>query len=247
MTRPELCNNAVSTKGSILAFAEARRTNCHDNDNIDLVLKRSFDKGESWTDLRVIADDGIHTMGNPCPLLDRETQTIWLPFCKNNQQVYLIKSTDDGTTWSEPMEITQHVKDPAWNYMGTGPGHGIQLKSGRLLIPCWGDSSPRPMTWKPSPNWNKLQFSFAVFSDDHGATWKRGETLTEDASDESDAVETVDGSLYLNMRSRQKKYHRGFAWSQDGGETWSDVQYDQTLPEPSCDGGLVRFTDQKDF
>lgn len=194
----------------------------------------------------MVAEEGVHTLGNPCPVVDKETGTIWLPFCKNNQQIFLIKSTDDGTTWSEPVEITRQVKDSEWSYLGTGPGHGIQLKSGRLLIPCWGDASPGPVNWK-TPNWNQLQFSFVAFSDDHGVTWERGETPTQDASDESEAVETVDGGLYLNMRSRQKRHRRGFAWSRDDGKTWSDVQYDSTLPEPSCDGGLVRFTDQGDF
>ena len=238
----------TSTQGTVLAFAEARKTNCRDDDDIDLVVKRSFDYGKTWGDLQVIADDATHTMGNPCAVVDRETDTIWLPFTRNNQQVFVTKSTDDGTTWAEPAEITESAKDPDWSYVGAGPGHGIQLKDGRLLIPSWGDTSPGPATWKPDhPNWGKIQFSYTFFSDDHGETWRRGEILTKDASDECEAVETMEGSLYMNMRSRQKKHQRAFAWSKDGGETWSEVDYDATLPEPSCQGSLVRFTDQGRF
>ena len=238
----------ISTQGTILAFAEARRTNCRDDDDTDLVVKRSFDNGKTWSDLQVIADDATNTMGNPCAVVDRETDIIWLSFTWNNQKILLTKSTDDGMTWAEPVDITESAKDPNWSYVGTGPGHGIQLKNGRLLIPSWGDTSPGPVTWKPDqPNWGKVQFSYAFFSDDHGKTWTRGEILTKDASDECEVVETIEGSLYMNMRSRQTKHRRAFAWSQDGGETWSEVKYDETLPEPSCQGGLVRFTDQGQF
>ena len=273
---------AVSTEGTILAFAEARKNDGHDWDDTDIVLRRSFDNGQTWGDVQVVADDGTHTLGNECPVVDHETGTILLVFCKNNRQIFVTKSSDDGETWSEPVEITDDVKDPVWSYVGSGPGHGIQLKSGRLLVPAWGDETPgpvefakgaegemkdmiemvysliRPMIsrhWRPQ----NVQWSYAFFSDDHGATWKRGQILTKDYSDECEAVETVDGTVYMSLRSRRgrqrwpssqvldQSHLRGYAWSKDGGETWSEVQYDETLPEPSCQGSVVRFTDQESF
>ena len=65
--------------------------------------------------------------------------------------MFVTRSDDDGLTWSEPEEITESVKEPSWSYLGTGPGHGIQLGSGRLLIPCWSDGSPGPATWRDPP------------------------------------------------------------------------------------------------
>jgi sialidase-1 len=273
---------AVSTKGTLLAFAEARKNDGHDWDDTDIVLRRSFDSGQTWEDMQVVVDDGKHTIGNECPVVDHQTGTILLPFCKNNRQVFVTKSTDDGETWSEPVEITDDVKDPVWSFVGAGPGHGIQLKSGRLLIPAWGDETPgpvelaegaegqlkdviemvyslmRPVIWRQWRPQN-VQFSYAFFSDDHGATWKRGQILTKDRSDECEAVETVDGTVYMTLRSRSGKqrwpssqvidqgHRRGYARSKDGGETWSEVQYDETLPEPGCQGSVVRFTDQESF
>ncbi len=261
----------VSPKGTVLVLAEARKRSCRDWDDIDVVLRRSFDYGKTWTDVQVIVDEGPHTMGNTCPVVDRETGTIWLPFCKNNRSVFVMKSTDEGATWSEPVDITGSARDPAWGYVGTGPGHGIQLKSGRLLIPSWADITPAlipwagqigpesqklldlifhislPLIWSSHWRGQSVQLSYVTFSDDHGATWKRGEPLTENASDECEVVETMDGSLYMNMRSRQRTFRRAYARSPDGGQTWSEVRNDATLPEPSCQGSLVRFTDQESF
>lgn len=230
----------VSTRGTVLAFCEARRHNGRDDDEIDIVLRRSFDHGRTWGPRQTVVADGDRTCGNPCPLVDAHTGTILLPFCKENQQVFVTRSDDDGEMWTEPVEITHDVKDPAWTYLGTGPGHGIQLQSGRLLIPTWSDESPGPATWRPAV-WGKVQSSVAFYSDDHGATWQRGKKMTTDASDECEAVELTDGSVYMTMRSRQDRKCRAFARSCDGGKTWSDVEYDNSLPEPSCQGSIVRF------
>ena len=231
----------VSTRGTVLAFCEARRRTGSDDDEIDIVLKRSFDEGKTWGDRQIAVSDGDRTCGNPCPVVDRQTGSIVLPFCKENQTVFVTRSDDDGDTWTEPTEITDSVKDPAWTYLGTGPGHGIQLKSGRLLIPSWCDESPGPATWRPAV-WGKIQSSIAFYSD-HGRSWQCSEKMTTDASDECEVIELADGSVYGTLRSRQNRNCRALAWSQDGGHSWSDVEYDGTLPEPSCQGSIVRYDD----
>ena len=232
----------VSARGTVLAFCEARRHTGEDHDEIDILLRRSTDAGQTWQSSQLVVADGDRTCGNPCPVVDHRTGTIILPFCKDSQQVFITRSDDDGITWSEPEEITESVKDEAWSFLGTGPGHGIQLRSGRLLVPSWSDSSPGPVTWRnPSPSIGKTQSSFAIYSDDGGRTWQRGGEMTEDASDECAAVELSDGTVYMNMRSRQERRCRAFARSTDEGRTWITVEYDPTLPEPSCQGSLVRL------
>ena len=228
----------VTKRGTILAFAEARKITCSDHGDVDLAVKRSADGGSSWSRMQIIADDGNHTMGNPCPVVDSNTGTIWLPFCRTNQHVLIMKSTDDGKTWSEPVDITKQAANPAWHWFGSGPGHGIQLSNGRLVIPSWADATPRL---------GQIQLSYTFYSDDAGANWKVGSPLEANTSDECEVVELIDGSLYMNARSRQGKKQRAYAFSKDGGETWSPVEFDATLPEPSCQGGLVRFTDAKRF
>ena len=235
----------VSPSGTVLAFAEGRVDRCADDADINLVLKRSTDHGRTWGDLQVLFDDGDLSVNQPTPIVDHETGEVVFVFCKNNQRVFVSKSADDGATWAEPREITGQVTDPSWSYFGAGPGHGIQLSSGRLLVSSWGDLSPGAKTWRPA-NWGKVQFSYVMYSDDHGETWKRSEPLDVDLSDESMSVETEGGRIYMNMRSRQQKHMRAYSWSEDGGETWSKVEFDNGMPEPSVQGSVVRYTTDDD-
>ena len=228
----------TTDKGTVLALAEARKNSCSDHGDIDLVLRRSLDGGRTWSENLLIADDDEHTMGNPCLVLDRSSGTIWLTFCRDNRRILVTKSTDDGKTWSKPLDITRTAMNPAWHWVGTGPGHGIQLSNGRLLIPCWAALAKRL---------GEIQLSFVFSSDDHGATWKLGGSLEANTSDECEVVELQDGSLYLNGRRRQGKKQRAYSFSTDAGQTWSPVKYNRRLPEPSCQGSVVRLTDSRHF
>ena len=232
----------TTTAGTVLAFCEGRRHTGADHDEIDILVRRSFDHGLTWDPPRVVATDGNQTCGNPCPIVDETTGVVWLLFCIDNQSVFCTYSDDDGAGWSEPREITATTKDPTWAFVGTGPCHGIQLAGGRLLAPSWCDESPGPVRWRPRPSWGEVQSSYAIYSDDHGQSWTRGEMLTRDSSDECAVVETADGAVYLNARSRGGRCLRARAWSRDGGHTWSDVEYDPGQPEPSCQGSLVRLS-----
>lgn len=229
---------AVTGSGTVLALAEARKNSRSDHGDIDLALRRSVDGGRTWSTMRIIADDGEHTMGNPCPVVDGSSGTIWLPLCRDNRRVLVMRSTDDGVSWSKPADITASAMNPAWHWVGTGPGHGIQMTSGRLVIPCWADATPKL---------GEVQLSYVFYSDDHGTTWKTGSPLESNASDECQVVELADGTLYMNARSRQGKKQRAVARSKDGGTSWSPVSFDPHLPEPSCQGGLVRFSDVRRF
>jgi sialidase-1 len=170
------------------------------------------------------------TIGNPCPVVERATGTIWLPFCRNNDRVFITKSTDDGLTWGKPVEITKQVKKPEWRWYATGPGHGIQLQSGRLVIPSdCGDGT------------DKKQHSLVFYSDDRGQTWKLG-GVTEAAMDECEVVELVDKTLLLCMRNYRGKQRRAFATSSDGGLSWSPPAHHEQVYCPTCQASIQRYS-----
>ncbi len=233
----------VTKKGTLLAICEGRVDGGGLTGNIDLVLRRSLDAGLTWQPLQKIADLGDDTLGNPCPVVDRETGTIWLPFTRspgkfNEAQivagqssgptaVWVTRSDDDGATWSEPRDISVTTRQEKWGWYGTGPGIGIQLANGRLLIPSY-HTEPGSGMYR----------SHAIFSDDRGATWKLGETVGEHTA-ECQAIERHDGAVVLNMRGTNKQFFRSIAISRDGGQSWSEPQLDRNLPEPACQASLL--------
>ena len=239
---------AVSREGTILAFCEGRKYGRGDAGKIDLLLRRSFDGGLSWEPTQLIVADGDMTCGNPCPVVDQSDGTIWLPFCKNlgeghmglimqgkaPRTVWMVRSLDDGASWSEPEEITGQVKDAAWTWYATGPTHGVQLDSGRLVIPCDHKVGVDFQSSDPSR-------SHVIVSDDHGASWRIGGVVDE-GTNESTIVETAGGVLYINCRSYKRGHSRGIAWSQDSGESFGELSWDDRLVEPPCQGSLVRYT-----
>jgi len=231
----------VSTAGTLLAFCEGRVNDRGDNGMIHLLLKRSLDRGDTWTQTQVVRQDGPNTIGNPCPVVDRETGTIWLAFCRNNDRVFVTSSDDDGATWTAPREITFDVKLRSWGWFGTGPCHGLQLSTGRLLIPGHYNTEYRGVNQLDPSQFRPGHRSMAFFSDDHGETWQRGGDLTG-GTDECVAVELEDGAVYLNMRTSHAKRCRMVVRSVDGGEIWTGVQFDETLIGPICQASAVRLS-----
>lgn len=234
--------------GTLLAFAEARRTGAGDAGDIDLVLKRSHDGGASWSPLQVVGDNGPNTFGNPCPVVDRRTGTIWLLATQNlgtdrekdiiagtsqaGRTVWVLKSRDDGATWSAPAEITASVKRPDWTWYATGPGVGIQTRTGRLVIPA-----------NHAVAATGSHHSHVIVSDDGGGSWQLGGTVGS-GTNESQVVELADGRLMLNMRNHPPKpaNFRMVATSGDRGRTWSAPSPDRALIEPPAQASILRLT-----
>ena len=224
----------MSPGGTLLAFCEGRRNSSADYGDIDLVLKRSEDSGETWSEQQLIyREEGEIAIGNSCPVVDRDTATIWLPFCRNNHDVLVTHSSDDGLTWAQPTDITAGAKKEGWTWYATGPGISIQLKrgahKGRLVIPC---DHQFPDGYGSG--------SHAIYSDDHGRTWQAGAPI-QPGGDECQVVELEDGRLLMNMRMENRSEgYRALARSEDGAETWSKPTYDENLPCPVCQASFIR-------
>ena len=237
-------------KGVLLAFAEARKHNCGDAGDVDLVMRRSADGGKTWSPMMIVWDDGNNTCGNPAPVLDERTGKIILlttwnlgadhetdiiaQKSKDSRRVFVLSTSDQGVTWTTPREITSSVKLPDWTWYATGPCNGIQLKSGkykgRLLIPCDHIEAG-----------TKKYFSHAIFSDDGGENWMRGNSTPSDQVNESTVAEIKKGRLLLNMRNYNSQQYRQTSQSVDGGMSWSALIQDSSLPEPVCQASLIRL------
>lgn len=241
----------TTNSGTLLAFAEGRKGGCSDTGDIDLVMKRSENSGTTWSELQVIWDDGDNTSGNPAPVVDVETGRIHLLMTWNlgtdrepaiidqesqdTRRVFATQSSDDGTSWAVPREITSDVKLPDWTWYATGPGSGIQLEkgqhAGRLMVACDHIEAE-----------TKHYYSHVIYSDDHGQTWQLGGSTPQHQVNESEVAELADGRLLLNMRNYDRaEQNRKIAWSDDGGLNWSDIESDTTLIEPICQASLQRY------
>ncbi len=239
----------TTNSGKILAFAEGRVSGSSDTGNIDLVMKSSKDGGQTWSPLKVIWNDDKNVCGNPAPVVDKETGTIHLLMTRNlgedheqqiidgkskdTRRVFVSTSTNDGENWSVPREITGSVKKENWTWYATGPCHGIQLENGkykgRLVIPCDHIEAG-----------TKKYYSHIIFSDDNGKSWKLGGSSPQDQVNECTVAELPDGRLILNMRNYDRSQKsRKISFSNDGGESWSDLQPVETLPEPICQAGML--------
>ena len=245
----------TSTRGTVLAFAEGRKKGCSDTGDIDLVMKYSEDHGETWSKLIVIRDDGENVCGNPAPVVDEATGTIYLLSTWNlgvdhereiiqgksrdTRRVFVMSSDDDGQNWSEAHEVTASVKQENWTWYATGPCHGIQLKQGthkgRLLIPC---DHIEAIT--------ERYFSHSIYSDDHGKTWELGGSTPQDQVNECTLAELSDGRVLLNMRNyNRSQKHRKVAYSEDGGQTWGDTISDRALIEPICQASMLMVSSEE--
>ena len=235
----------TTTKGTVLAFVEGRKDSAADHGHNEILMRRSLDGGRTWSPVQLVAKDGTNALNNPTALVDRETGTVWLALIRTSTQKYkndeavakargrisdmwMLRSDDEGATWKGPTDITASVNRPDWNRVVPGPGVGIELRSGRLMIPC-------------NHVIRDVARNHVIYSDDHGKTWRLGGS-TEDHTDENQIVELSDGSLLLNIRNYREHGHRGIALSKDAGLTWSPVTSDPTLIEPVCQASLIRYS-----
>ncbi len=240
----------VTQKGTVLAYAEARKNSSSDWGEIEIHLRRSTDGGKTWENSQKIAHTGARlegnprkaeggereqTVNNPVAIVDRETGAIEFLYCINYARCYSMRSIDDGLTWSAPVDITASFEPfrakVDWKVIATGPGHGIQIKSGRLVVPIWlaygkeGDHGPSAAA--------------SIFSDDHGKTWQAGDLCLPNEGDFGNPNETMitelsDGRVMLVSRSASKANRKIITTSPDGARNWTKPIFHEQLWEPIC-------------
>ncbi len=239
-------------KGTLLAVAEGRDKSADQAGN-DLVVSISKDDGTAWSKPGVAYDQGKDSCNNPTLVEDELIGRIFLFFqtfpagshefgglptgeAADGARIRVITSDDEGQTWSRPADLTKDLKPADAVTTASGPGIGIKLKfplhGGRLIIPFNSQDKKKDFV-----NW-------VAYSDDGGHNWQRGANVPQGGGiqlNEVQVAEDCDGTLYLNSRRWKGEATRKVARSKDGGATWSQAADDPTLPDPTCQGSLLRI------
>lgn len=251
----------TTNKGTLLGVYDVRYNSSVDlQEYVDVGLSRSTDGGKSWEKMRLPLSFGEYGglpkaqngVGDPSILVDTQTNTVWVVAAwthgmgnqrawwsshpgmdiNHTAQLVLAKSTDDGKTWSKPINITEQVKDPSWYFLLQGPGRGITMSDGTLVFPTQFIDSTR------IPN------AGIMYSKDRGKTWKMHH-LARTNTTEAQVAEIEPGVLMLNMRDNRGG-SRAVALTKDLGKTWTEHPSSRkALQEPVCMASLIHV-DAKD-
>jgi len=240
----------VTPKGSVLVYGECRRQfEFGDWAPTDAVIRRSCDGGNKWDSPKVMASDGDHTMNNPVAIADPVRGRVHFLHCIDYARVFYTYSDDDCETFQPFVEITAAFEDLRkehdWNVVATGPGHGICLRNGRLVVPIWIGHGELVNNGHPIARHHSMSCSGTIYSDDGGATWHSGGLAARDKAEtknpnETCAVELEDGRVMLNIRSQSMRRRKLVSISATGSGDWSEPVYDEGLFEPSCMASVVR-------
>ncbi|WP_119079545.1 sialidase family protein [Chitinophaga alhagiae] len=247
--------------GHLLAFAEGRVGNASDFGDIDIVMKRSTDKGNTWSALQVVAENKDLQAGNPAPVLDMSDPAhpggrIFLFYNAGNnhesevrkgnglREAMYVASADGGKTWSEPVNITRQVHRPQqlgftedWRCFFNTPGHAMQFVTGpykgRIFV------ATNHSAGDPQPKHREYRAG-GYYSDDHGKTFHISEDVNIPGSNEAIATEISGGRLMMNVRNQQGNIKaRIVALSSNGGASWDTAYFDMALPDPVCQGSIL--------
>jgi sialidase-1 len=256
---------ATTNKGTLIAVYDIRYNSSVDlQAHVDVGISRSTDGGQTWEPMEVIMDMGTYGglpqdengIGDPAVLVDKNTGTIWVAALwlhgkkdkrawwaseeglspEQTGQFMLVKSEDDGKTWSKPINVTKQMKDPSWNLFFNGPGNGITMKDGTLVFAAQFKDE------------NAVPHSTIVYSKDGGKNWEVG-TGAKSHTTEAQVVELSDGSLMLNMRDDRNRREskdtlngRSVAITKDLGKTWTEHPTSRkALIEPNCMASIISF------
>ena len=261
------------SNGQLLAFAEGRVDGSGDFGDINIVLKRSNDQGKTWSPITTVVNYDSLQAGNPSPVADYTDPAfpqgrIFLFYNTGNnhegeirkgnglREVWYKTSTDGGQTWSDAVNITKQVHrpnqpsvNPAYNFKddwrsyANTPGHAMQFTSGkykgRILV------AANHSQGNPAHQFEDY-FSHVFYTDDHGKTFRLGETVNMPGSNEATAAQLSGDGLMLNARNQKGDIKaRIIAVSKNGGKTWDSIFFDKKLPDPVCEGSLLAIGNQK--
>ena len=251
----------------LLAFAEGRVNNSGDFGDINIVMKRSADKGKTWSPVTILVNYASLQAGNPAPVVDmfdpeHPRGVVYLFYNTGNnhegevrkgkglREVWYIRSTDQGKSWSDAVNITlqahrpfQPTANPAyqfkedWRTYANTPGHAFQFQhgvyKGRIFV------AANHTAGDPQPQYRDCS-AHGFYSDDHGKTFKLSTNVDIPGSNETMAAELSNGRMMMSIRNQRGDIkQRILAYSSNGGASWDTAYFDAALPDPVCQGSII--------
>ena len=230
----------TAPNGDLIAAIDERVPSCGDlkwSKDINIVIRRSADNGKTWSEIEKVADFPFgQSASDPSMIVDKQTNEIFLFYNfmdldkeKDVYYLHVVKSSDNGKTWSKAQDITSQIAKPEWHkdFKFITSGRGIQTKNGKLLHTLV----------------NLTNGLYIFGSNDHGKTWFFIDTPIKPA-DESKIIELADGSWMVNARVN-KGGMRYVHTSTDEGKTWS-TKPEPKLIDPGCNAEIIRYTAKAD-
>ena len=238
------------TKGrTIIAAAELRET-AADNTAKRIMYRRSEDGGKNWSKAKdILAPEDVERfqdriVHNPT-FVSLDNGDLLFLFGLDYTDLWMARSSNEGKSFGLAVELTpalrpslaQQEQTEGWKLIAAGPGHGIQLENGRILVPIWLSFDVRE---------HRPSVSLVIASDDQGETWQAGEVIAPSASDEwinpseGTLVQLGNGDVVLNFRHEGGEGYRLYTKSADGLTTWSTPEYHREMPDPVCHAGATR-------
>lgn len=242
----------TAADGSLLAVADRRNDSQGDLPNrIDVVLRRSTDNGLTWSGQIVIAH---HTpergYGDAALVVDRTTGDVlcifasgcgmWDSTAAHPIDVCIARSRDNGLTWSAPRLITAQLYGPECDNPAAAGISGLFAASGRAVQLRDGSLAFVVAAHRTGEQWPPL-YNYVCISEDGGEHWRLLAATPGPCGDEAKLAELADGSWLMSIRNPAKG-HRLYALSRDRGASWSEIASWPQLPDPACNGDLVRYS-----
>ncbi|MBP6978129.1 MAG: exo-alpha-sialidase [Bacteroidales bacterium] len=227
--------------GSIVVAVDARRDVPGDlPNNIDIMVRRSTDMGDSWSEAATIADFGAFGASDPSLVKDRNTGNLLCMFASHQGlfqstplhpiRFQVCRSGDNGMTWSAPTEHTSQIYAPGWYAAWLASGSVHQMRNGTIV----GAIGVRQDSGNVISN-------FMICSDDGGQSWNYKPAMASAVGDEAKIVELDNGNLMMNIRNRTPDC-RKIVISEDGGDSWGEPYYQVELIDPAVNGDFIRYT-----
>ncbi|MBL9160424.1 MAG: exo-alpha-sialidase [Verrucomicrobiales bacterium] len=259
-----------TSTGNLIAYAEGRKNAEMRWSETRPFFRVSTDGGKTWSDAKPFAQPpadakqnavlvekgaaeagqiGVHNLSGTA---DKDGNVHWL-YAVEFSRLFYVKTNDKGEPAGDAVEITktfdEFKSEVEWKLAAPSPGHGIQLASGRLVVPVWVSDGNEGIGLQAAA-------VSTVFSDDGGKTWKRGEIAAKhftlentktgtpvELPSESAIAQAKDGTVVLNIRNKALKGQRAQASSPDGATGWSEAVFVEGLMEPICQGSLTAAGD----